>query len=163
MRRTDKEVTDFDVIEQILQECKVVRLGFFDGNEPYVVPVNFGYEKKVGDKIHIYVHGALAGRKMEIIKSGRTRVAVQMDCANNLKLNPESPCNSTMEFMSLMGAGNIHILSGEEKRRGLEIVYEHQSGVVPVFPEHAEDGINVLCVELDWVTAKRWPNPKNSN
>lgn len=163
MRRTDKEVTDFEVIDQILQQCNVLRLGFWDGNEPYVVPVNFGYEKKTGDEIHVYAHGALAGRKIEIIKNGHTRVAIQMDCANNLKLNPSNPCDSTMEFMSVMGAGNVHLLEGEDKRRGLEIIFEHLSGIVPDLPPHAEDRINVLCVELDWVTAKRWPNPKSSS
>lgn len=44
MRRTDRQVKDFSEICAILDKCQVMRLGLCDGQRPYVVPVNFGYE-----------------------------------------------------------------------------------------------------------------------
>ena len=43
MRRNDREVTDFDEIVKIIDECEVLRLGLADGDYPYIVPMNFAY------------------------------------------------------------------------------------------------------------------------
>lgn len=43
MRRKDREVTDFDTIVGIIDECDILRLGLADGDYPYIVPVNFAY------------------------------------------------------------------------------------------------------------------------
>ena len=61
MRRLDKEIKDSDVIQEILQNSEICRLGLVDGNEAYIVPVNYGYKDGV-----IYMHSAPNGRKMEI-------------------------------------------------------------------------------------------------
>ena len=38
-------------------------LAFVDGDEPYVISMNFGYKDKA-----LYLHSATEGRKIEIIK-----------------------------------------------------------------------------------------------
>ena len=41
MRRTDREITDFSQIVEIMKRCEVCHISF--SNEyPYVVPMNFG-------------------------------------------------------------------------------------------------------------------------
>ena len=37
MRRKDREVTDFDEIVKIIDECEVLRLGLVDGDYPYIM------------------------------------------------------------------------------------------------------------------------------
>ena len=44
MRRHDREVKNLEGIREILDVCKVCRLGMYDGGEVYIVPMNYGYE-----------------------------------------------------------------------------------------------------------------------
>ena len=46
MRKKDREVTDEEKIKQIIKDCHCCRVGLYDGNSPYIVPLNFGYEEK---------------------------------------------------------------------------------------------------------------------
>ena len=58
MRRTDKEITDQDLISRVIQNAQVCRLGLARDNIPYILPVSFGYDGKA-----IYFHTAKEGRK----------------------------------------------------------------------------------------------------
>lgn len=60
MRRHDREVKNLEGIREILDVCKVCRLGMYDGGEVYIVPMNYGYELD-GDKLTLYFHGAREG------------------------------------------------------------------------------------------------------
>ena len=48
MRRKDRRVTDEALIDSILKECGVVRIGLYDEDRIYVVPVNYGYTYEDG-------------------------------------------------------------------------------------------------------------------
>ena len=48
MRKQDKEVTDIQLIEEIISRSDVCRIAFADNNIPYIVTMNFGYSG--GDK-----------------------------------------------------------------------------------------------------------------
>ena len=66
MRRKDREITDFNEIQKIIDACEILRLGLADGDFPYIVPVNFAYTVTDG-QICFYIHGAVAGRKYELL------------------------------------------------------------------------------------------------
>ena len=40
MRRKDREVTDIEKIKEILDACKVSRIGLMDQGKVYIVPMN---------------------------------------------------------------------------------------------------------------------------
>ena len=61
MRKANREIIDKSAIRAIMEEALVCRIGLCDDGTPYVVPMNFGY-----DGVYIYLHSALAGRKLEI-------------------------------------------------------------------------------------------------
>ena len=62
MRRRDKEIADRTEIDGIISSALVCRLAFADENEPYVVPISFGYD---GDAI--FIHTAKKGRKIDFM------------------------------------------------------------------------------------------------
>ena len=62
MRKKDREVTDEEKIKQIIKDCHCCRVGLYDGNSPYIVLLNFGYEEKENQKV-FYFHGAKVGKK----------------------------------------------------------------------------------------------------
>ena len=69
MRRKDREVTDEKKIMEIISQCYCCRLGFIDKGAVYIVPLNFGFEKKATDYV-FYFHSAMEGRKIECMKTG---------------------------------------------------------------------------------------------
>jgi hypothetical protein len=44
MRRSDREITHRERIDEIIRGCEVCHLGMADRDQPYVVPVSFGYD-----------------------------------------------------------------------------------------------------------------------
>ena len=121
MRRKDREVTDFNEIEKIISECDTIRIGLQDGMYPYIVPLSFGYEVKDG-KIDFYIHGALAGRKYELMKKNGV-CSFEMDCAHMLDLVYEKK-DATMRYKCIMGAADITLLDGEERQKAIDIIMD---------------------------------------
>ena len=72
MTRRERQVTDMNEIIRILDTAKVLHLGLVDGDEPYVVPMNYGYIME-NEKLIIYLHGAPRGRKIDLIRSKNVR------------------------------------------------------------------------------------------
>ena len=68
MTRREQQVTDINEIIGILEKSKVVHVGMIDGDEPYVVPMNYGYTLEDGE-LCIYLHGATVGRKLMTAKN----------------------------------------------------------------------------------------------
>ena len=56
MRRTQNEMKSIEEICAVLDKCKVCRLAMNHNGYPYLVPMNFGYERE-GNKIYLYFHG----------------------------------------------------------------------------------------------------------
>ena len=117
MRRKDREVTDFETILGIIDECDIIRIGLADGYFPYIVPLNFAYTVS-DDRIEFYVHGAMSGRKFELMNkykkcSFEMDIPLKMDCVAEKK-------SVTMRYKSVMGTANITFLKGEEKQNAVE-------------------------------------------
>ena len=70
MTRREQQVTDINEIIEILEKSKVVHIGMIDGDEPYVVPMNYGYTLEDG-KLIIYLHGARRVRKIDVLRENR--------------------------------------------------------------------------------------------
>lgn len=126
MRRKDREVTDESRIDGIIRRCSCCRLGFSDGGEVYIVPMNFGFVKRDGKRV-FYFHSAKEGRKVELLKNG-CDVGFEMDCG--YELHPvEVPCDCYAEFSSIIGTGRAEIVTGEdEKILGLQSLMKQAAG-----------------------------------
>lgn len=117
MRRKDREVTDFDEIVSIIDECDILRLGLIDGGLAYIVPINFAYTVNDG-QIRFYIHGAMAGKKYELLRSTPT-CSFEMD--KGLKIECFADRGAvTMRYKSVMGKAEVRFLDGEQKRRAIE-------------------------------------------
>ena len=127
MRRKDREITDFEEILRIMEGCDVCRLGLWDEDVPYVVPLNFGMEVQNG-QVFLYFHGAVEGTKYDRMEK-HPRVSFEMDRGHQLVL-AEEEMECTMAYESVMGRGTISFLPEEEKPRALALLMAHY---------HAED------------------------
>lgn len=117
MRRIDREVKDFNKIIDIINECEIIRIGLSDGDFPYIVPVNFSYEV-VDNKLYFYIHGAMAGRKYEMIMknplcSFELDIPIKMDILTEKK-------DITMRYKSVMGKAKAYFISDEDKEEVMD-------------------------------------------
>jgi len=117
MRRKDREVIDFDAIVDIINACHVLRIGLSDGRFPYIVPVNFAYQIH-GRQIEFYVHGAMAGRKYELMRRNGV-CSFEMDIPLRLECIPEKK-DVTMRYKSVMGTARIEFLDEDEKQYAID-------------------------------------------
>jgi nitroimidazol reductase NimA-like FMN-containing flavoprotein (pyridoxamine 5'-phosphate oxidase superfamily) len=126
MRRRDKEIADIDEKLKIIDKNKICRLALSDNNQPYIVPLNYGYSFENYGLI-LYFHSACEGRKLEIIKKNN-RACFEIDC-NGVLIEGEKPCSYSYVFESIVGTGRIILLNtADEKEDGLNRLMKHQTG-----------------------------------
>ena len=123
MRRTDKEITDRAIMQQIIAQCQICRLGLAHENVPYVLPVSFGYDDGA-----LYFHTAREGRKIEFLTANPT-VCIEFEHDVRLVPHDTSPCKWTFSFQSVIGYGRVQELTdAADKAAGLNQIMRHYSG-----------------------------------
>lgn len=159
MRLFKRKVKEPERLREIVEKCEVVRIGAVDEEGMFIVPVNFGYEmteEKPGDKpmLRLYFHSAREGRKAEAF-AGNPRVAVEMDCDHQL-IQGDYTCSYSYAYTSIMGNGNITLLTHrEEKIHGLKVLMEHLGASEElVFDEGMLERVNVYRIDVDTYTGK---------
>lgn len=156
MRRTDREVKDAEGILQIIESCKVCRIGMMDGEKIYIVPVNFGYIYE-DEKLALYFHGAREGKKLELIRKNPA-VGIEMDGAHEL-VTGKTACEYSYHYASLVGNGRAQIVTEpKEKLMALALIMKHQTG--KDFEELEKNSklgqaVGVIRVEAGEFTCKR--------
>lgn len=153
MRRTDRAVTDQERVRQLLEECRVCRLGLWDGQEVYIVPMNYGYTFEDG-RLTLYFHCAQEGRRMEILAQ-RPAVSFELDRCGAYTGEGDVACTYSCRYQSLMGTGTACILhSAAEKIAGLKHIMRHVSGREFAFTEEMVQGVAVFSVEASAYSCK---------
>lgn len=145
MRRKDREVLGLDRILEIVRGCSVAHLGMVEDGKPYVVALNFGYERQ-GDALVLYFHSACEGRKIQILKKD-PKACFQMDCAGELVPGTrENPCAYGWRYDSVMGSGRVEFIEDpQEKTHALSCILRHAGGVAGAF-EFPEEMLRQTCV-----------------
>lgn len=153
MRRKDRQVLDKDTIVKIIDKCNVCRLGFIDNDEVYIVPLNFGYTFE--DKLILYFHGALKGRKADILSHCPIKTGVEMDCNHKL-LVEEKACNCSFNYSSIIGTGEAVVINElEEKKFALNQIMLKYIDKTFDFNEKALSNTMIFKVTLDNYSAKQ--------
>ena len=153
MRKSKREVKDFDEIVDIMKRCDVCRLGLNDGECPYILPLNFGMSVENGE-ITLYFHSALEGYKVDLLKKNKV-ASFEMDCNHALKYSPEQG-RCTMNYESVMGKGELIILDESEKAQALTILMKQYHTGDGYYNPAAIPRTLVYCLKVTSLTAKRY-------
>ncbi len=149
MRRTEREIRDRAVIDDIIRRCPVCRLGLVDGVEPYIVPLSFGYDGQA-----FYFHCAPQGRKLELIRR-QPRVCFELDIMEGLN-RAEQACHWGVRYQSVMGTGTACIVEDAEgKRQALAAVMAHYAEAAFSFPDAAVARTAAIRVTIETITGKQ--------
>lgn len=159
MTKRELQVTDLNEIKAILDTAKVLHLALAVDNEPYIVPMNYGYILE-GEKLTFYLHGAQRGKKLDMLRAN-PRVFVELDC--NLKsFDGEKPCQYGLSYSSLMARGEARIVEDvQEKMAALTALMKTQTGKDFSFNEKLVGMVAVIRVDVTEYTAKHRPVPEN--
>lgn len=150
MRRTDKEIADRSEIDSIIRGCQVCHLALARRDEPYVIPVSFGY-----DGAAIYFHTAREGTKIDFIRSN-PRVCFQLEQNVNLVADESDACRFTFSFESVIGYGDaVELLDPEEKANGLNQIMLHYTDREWSFDDSILANTRVWRIAVGTVTGKR--------
>lgn len=149
MRRKDREITDKKIIHEILTESFICRLGLFDNNYPYVIPLNYGYREN-----SLYFHCALQGKKTDLIKQNN-KVGFEIEQTYEITKSDIS-CKWTTKYRSVTGNGSIEIISDfEEKKKGLDIIMQHHGKNDNEYNDKLLENMLVLKLNINNISAKQ--------
>lgn len=149
MRRAEKEIKSQADITGIIRQSRVCRLALADGDQPYVLPLNFGY-----DAPYLYFHSADQGRKLDILRKN-PKVCFVFDHLEKIKKDSLA-CEWGAAFVSVIGEGTAEILSApEEKVKGLNAIMAQYSNRSFDFPKETLDRTAVIRVTVSNLTGKR--------
>lgn len=153
MRKKEREIRDPAEISRIIEAMDSIRIGFFDGEEVYIVPLSFGYEEKDG-RYTFYMHDAKTGRKADLARQC-AKAGFEMDKTILLHTDP-NPCDHTVEYKSVIGHGSIEEVTDEaEKIKGLNCIMKQNTGKGEwSFPEAMLKATLVIRLTSDWITCK---------
>ncbi len=158
MTRREREVTDIGEIVKILDNAKVLHLGMVDGDEPYVVPMNYGYTLEDG-KLTLWLHGAKRGRKLDVMR-GNPKVFFEMEYGIT-PFEGEIACKYGITYSSLMGRGIAEIVEDiEVKKSALSFLMKTQTGKDFEFEDKMAAVVSIIKIDVSDFTAKHRPMPK---
>ena len=148
MRRNEREITDRKDIDDIIRRCRVCHLAMCDDGQPYIIPLNFGY-----DGNFLYFHCAPEGRKIDIIKRNN-RVGFEFDILNDI-VTAERACDWGAKYESVIGSGTVEILADlEAKKEALEWIMRQYGNGTWDFKEEILKKTLVLRVRILEISGK---------
>ena len=158
LTKREARVTDPEQIRHILDTAKVLHLGLAVDNEPYVVPMNYGYTMEDG-KLTLYLHSAVRGKKLDMIQAN-SKVFFEIDC-DRMPFEGRVPCQYGMVYSSIMGRGTATIVEdAEEKMQAMSILMKTQTGKDFTFNERLVSIVTVIRIDAQEYTAKHRPLPE---
>jgi len=151
MRRFDKQITEYKIIEDILKNAEICRLGFVDNNEAYIVPVNYAYENSV-----IYIHSANSGRKINLIQQNN-KISFEIEADHEI-IRGEKACNWTTRYRSVMGRG-IAVINNDNptKKYALDLImrkYGAESELL-IYDDKILDRMTIIKIKIESITGKQ--------
>ena len=158
MTKRELQITDENQIRAILDTAKVLHLGLAVNNEPYVVPMNYGYTMEEG-KLVLYLHSAVRGKKLDMIRAN-PNVFVEMDC-DWTPFEGEKPCQYGLSYSSIMGRGKAEIVEDvQEKMKAMTMLMKTQTQKDFTFNEKLVSIVAVIRIDVAEYTAKHRPVPE---
>lgn len=157
MRRSDREIADFNEIISALDGMKECCLSMIDGGKPYIAIMNFGFEV-TGCKLTLYFHSAIDGRKINALKANPSVYFEAYGAAGVIKGANGNPCAYSYAYKSVAGEGCAEFITDAgEKSRALNLILKHVAELNDefTFPAAMLDKTCVFKVEAQKITGKQ--------
>ena len=158
LTKRETKITEPDEIARILNTAKVLHMGLAVDNEPYVLPMNYGYRLEDG-RLTLYLHSAVKGRKLDMIRAN-SKVSFSIDC-DRMPFEGRVPCQYGLVYSSIMGKGTAAIVEDvEEKKQAMSLLMKTQTGKDFTFEDRLVSIVAVIRIDVSEYTAKHRPLPE---
>lgn len=149
MYKKEKEIHNPALLEEILSENIVCRIALVDGDNPYILPMNYGYTENT-----IFLHTAPLGRKLDIIAKNN-KVCFEVTDSIDIILG-ERGCDCGTKFRSVVGFGRIYPVSEpQDKIDALKILmHQHTKKTEWDFDPKIVEKTMILKIEIESLTGK---------
>ena len=158
MTKREYKITDEAQIRDILDSAKVLRLGIAVDNEPYIIPLNYGYTLENGE-LKLYLHSAVQGNKLDLLRKN-PNVCFELDC-DLIPFEGRVACQYGLSYSAVSGRGRAVLIEDvEEKMEGMSILMKTQTGRDFEFNERLVSIVAVIRVDVTEYTVKHRPIPE---
>lgn len=139
-------------IDDIIRACKTCFVAMSDGDVPYVLPMNFGYD---GDTI--VLHSAQEGRLWETIRKN-PKVCINWTLGEELAWQDvRVGCSYRVKSKSVLVEGEVEIIDDyDEKYRMLQQTMAQYSDREFKFGKPAVLNVGIMKVHIKKITAKEF-------
>ena len=139
-------------LDQIIHDAQICHLACSMNDEPYVVPLAFGYDGKA-----VYFHTAQTGKKIDIL-SANPRVCLGFEKDISLLPDPNQACEWSFSYKSIIATGIAEELTNpDDKLNALMQIMQHYSGKEWDFPQDKLSRTRLWRVVVDNITGKKSP------
>jgi len=152
-RKRDQAIKDVEsekIMEEIIKSCDICHVGMVDGQTPYVLGFNFGFQNNI-----IYLHCAKEGKKIDILRKN-PNVCVSFSADYKIFARHEHvACSWRMRYRSILAYGKVEFVNDyDEKLAGLAIFMNQYSAENFVFNKPSVDNIVILKIKVDEWTGR---------
>jgi len=153
MRKARQEIRDQHTLEEILRSAIICRMAMMDGDLPYIIPFNYGYRDGC-----LFIHSAPEGKKIDLLRKNKQVCFEVEDTVEIIK--GKQACDWTTRYRSLVGYGNVEILSDEaSKKQGLEVIMaQHGAPELIDFNQNNMKRLVILKLTITSMTGKQSSN-----
>lgn len=127
------------------------RLALCANGQPYIVPLNFGYDPS---RACLYIHTGPRGLKIDYLGCN-DRACFEVD--EGVEVIPgATPCRWSMRYASVVGFGRVVLLTDDsEKRHALDTIMTHLGGEPGDYPQEVVAKTAILRFDINSMTGRR--------
>ena len=141
-----------DYIEAVIKKAVYFHVAFSVDDQPYVVPLNFGFKDGV-----FYVHSKPHGKKLAMLAKN-PKVAFSLQTDVEPLHDAEKAENCSMRYMSIMGEGLAQLVQDQdEKMMALDAICEQYDLEPYEYNEKMLASIAIIKIVPETMTGK-WGN-----
>jgi len=152
MRRKEKEITKRDELDQIIHNSLICHLSCSLNDQPYVVPLSFGYDGNA-----IYFHTAQEGKKNDILSANPL---VCLGFEEEIQILPDSDlaCRWSFQYQSVIATGIAkEVIHPKDRLHGIKQIMLHFSDESWEISEKELSRTTIWQVILTEITGKKSP------
>ncbi len=117
MHKSEQELKDSEEIQAIISQGKYVTLSLCREDEPYIVTLNYGYDRAKGA---LYFHTALKGLKLEFVEVNPRVCGTVVEDRGYVAGRCDHAYRSVILYGTLCRVTDL-----EEKKHGMQVMLTH--------------------------------------
>jgi uncharacterized protein len=151
MRHKNREITEKKLIEAVIRSCSVMRLALSREDQPYLVPLCFGYDGST-----LFFHTGLKGQKVDYLVAN-PRVCFEFEEGTRPLPHDSLGCKWSFAYRTVIGIGMVReLLVPEERIAGLDQIMLQYSGSGKwTFDQSALDLTRVWQIVIESLTGRQ--------